>query len=105
MRLVGLLAVGVFRSTTAGLAAVFAVPVAVVPVVQKLAEVPARPSLAGLPARLREFAAVHWWPEGVDRRLLVVLRVIAQPVDGALVLSLTILLCAYLLTVLRSRVR
>jgi hypothetical protein len=33
------------------------------------------------------------------------LRVVTQPVGGALALSLSGLLCAYLLTTLRSRIR
>ena len=40
-----------------------------------------------------------------ERYLSAAVRVIAQPVGGALTLSLTALLCAYLLTTLRSRVR
>ncbi|MEU8486876.1 ATP-binding cassette domain-containing protein [Streptomyces sp. NPDC048641] len=100
----GVLAAGVFRSTTAGLAAVLAVPVLVVPVVQKALEGPSVRTAAGLPSRLRDLALVHW-PFGAERFLAAVLRMIAQPVGGALMLSLTALLCAYLLTVLRPRAR
>ncbi|MFF4059031.1 ATP-binding cassette domain-containing protein [Streptomyces sp. NPDC001668] len=100
----GVLAAGIFRSTTAGLAAVVAVPVVVVPLVQKALEGASMRSAAGLPARLREVFLLQW-PFGGERYLAGAVRVIAQPVGGALTLSLTALLCAYLLTSLRSRVR
>ncbi|RVU28347.1 ATP-binding cassette domain-containing protein [Streptomyces antnestii] len=98
----GVLAAGVFRSTTAGLAAVLAVPIVVVPLVQKALTGPSVRTAAGLPARLRDLALVHW-PFGGERFLAAGLRMIAQPVGGALMLSVTALLCAYLLTVLRPR--
>lgn len=100
----GLLAAGVFRSTTAGLAAVLAVPVLVGPVVQKLVEGPAVRSAIGLPGRLRDLALVQW-PGGAERWLGAAVRVVAQPVGAALMLSLTALLCAYLFTAARGRVR
>ncbi|MFF4252817.1 ATP-binding cassette domain-containing protein [Streptomyces sp. NPDC001663] len=100
----GVLAAGVFRSTTAGLAAVLAVPVLVVPLVQKALEGASVRAAAGFPLRLRQVFLLQW-PFGGERYLSGVARVIAQPVGGALTLSLTALLCAYLLTTLRSRVR
>ncbi|MGW0814616.1 ATP-binding cassette domain-containing protein [Streptomyces viridiviolaceus] len=100
----GVLAAGVFRSTTAGLAAVVAVPVLVVPLVQRVWEGPSVRTAAGLPLRLREVFLTQW-PFGGERYLAGVLRVIGQPVGSALTLSLTALLCAYLFTNLRSRVR
>lgn len=100
----GVLAAGVFRSTTAGLAAVISVPVLVVPLVQKALAGSSVRMAAGLPLRLREVFLLQW-PFGGERYLWAVARVIAQPVGGALTLSLTALLCAYLLTTLRSRVR
>ncbi|MFF7643156.1 ATP-binding cassette domain-containing protein [Streptomyces canus] len=100
----GVLAAGVFRSTTAGLAAVVAVPVLVVPLVQRALEGASVRAAAGLPARLREVFLLQW-PFGGERYLVGAVRVIAQPVGGALALSLTALLCAYLLTTLRSRIR
>ncbi|MFF4035485.1 ATP-binding cassette domain-containing protein [Streptomyces sviceus] len=100
----GVLAAGVFRSTTAGLAAVVAVPVLVVPLVQRALEGASVRAATGLPARLRE-VFLPQWPFGGERYLVGAVRVIAQPVGGALALSLTALLCAYLLTTLRSRVR
>ncbi|MHC3474343.1 ABC transporter ATP-binding protein [Streptomyces sp. 7R007] len=100
----GVLAAGVFRSTTAGLAAVVAVPVVVVPLVQKALQGPAVRTAAGFPVRMREVFLLQW-PFGGERYLTAVARMIAQPVGGALSLSLTALLCAYLLTTLRGRVR
>ncbi|MEU4170344.1 ABC transporter ATP-binding protein [Streptomyces sp. NPDC026665] len=100
----GVLAAGVFRSTAAGLAAVLAVPVVVVPLVQKVFEGPSVRSAAGFPERLRELLLMQW-PFGGGRYLAAGVRVLAQPVGGALLLSLTALLCTYLLTTLRSRVR
>ncbi|MFC9053719.1 ABC transporter ATP-binding protein [Streptomyces anthocyanicus] len=99
----GVLAAGVFRSTTAGLAAVVAVPVVVVPLVQKVWEGPSVRTAAGLPMRVREVLLTQW-PFGGERYVVEVLRLVAQPVGGAMTLSLTALLCAYLLTTLRSRV-
>ncbi|MES4828710.1 ABC transporter ATP-binding protein, partial [Streptomyces anthocyanicus] len=99
----GVLAAGVFRSTTAGLAAVVAVPVVVVPLVQKVWEGPSVRTAAGLPMRVREVLLTQW-PFGGERYVAEVLRLVAQPVGGAMTLSLTALLCAYLLTTLRSRV-
>ncbi|MFE4549427.1 ATP-binding cassette domain-containing protein [Streptomyces sp. NPDC056785] len=100
----GVLAAGLFRSTTAGLAAVLAVPVLVVPLVQKALSGPSVRTAAGFPERLRELTLVQW-PFGGARYLTAAARLVAQPVGGALTLSLTALLCAYLLTTLRSRVR
>ncbi|MES9620246.1 ATP-binding cassette domain-containing protein [Streptomyces tuirus] len=100
----GVLAAGVFRSTSAGLAAVGAVPLLVVPVVHKLVNGPSVRTAAGLPMRLRE-ALLPRWPFGGERYLEAVLSVVSQPVGAALALSLTALLCAYLLTTLRSRFR
>ncbi|MFE5740271.1 ABC transporter ATP-binding protein [Streptomyces celluloflavus] len=103
----GVLAAGVFRSTTMGLAAVLAVPVLVVPLVQHVQHVVAEPaarSLAGLPARLRSSALVQW-PSGIDQGVLVVMRLATQPVGSALTLSLAALVCAYTLTMRRGRMR
>ncbi|WP_326720256.1 ATP-binding cassette domain-containing protein [Streptomyces sp. NBC_00243] len=100
----GVLASGIFRSTTAGLAAVLAVPILVVPLVQKVLEGPSVRTAAGFSGRLRELVLMQW-PFGGERYLAAGVRMVAQPVGGALMLSLTALLCAYLLTTLRSRVR
>ncbi|MEV7081018.1 ATP-binding cassette domain-containing protein [Streptomyces sp. NPDC093516] len=100
----GVLAAGVFRSATAGLAAVAAVPLLVVPVVHQVLNGPSVRTAAGLPVRLRE-TLLPRWPFGGERYLEAALRMISQPVGGALTLSLAALLCAYLLTGLRSRFR
>ncbi|MGW1726614.1 ATP-binding cassette domain-containing protein [Streptomyces sp. NPDC002306] len=100
----GVLAAGVFRSTTGGLAVVLAVPVVVVPLAQKIVEGPSVRSAAGLPGRLREVFLLQW-PFGGERYLAGAVQVVGQPVGGALALSLTALLCAYLLTTLRSKGR
>ncbi|MFI7409789.1 ATP-binding cassette domain-containing protein [Streptomyces sp. NPDC049627] len=100
----GVLAAGLFRSTTAGLAAVVAVPVVLVPLVRKAVEGPSVRTAAGFPLRLRE-VLLSQWPFGGERYLAAVARVVAQPVGGALTLSLAALLAAYLLTTVRSRVR
>ncbi|MEV6508287.1 ABC transporter ATP-binding protein [Streptomyces sp. NPDC051642] len=100
----GVLAAGIFRSTTAGLAAVVAVPILVVPLVHKALEGPAVRTAEGFPMRMRKVLLLQW-PFGGERYLSAAARMIAQPVGGALALSLTALLCAYLLTTLRSRVR
>ncbi|MFF6807356.1 ATP-binding cassette domain-containing protein [Streptomyces sp. NPDC012616] len=100
----GVLAAGVFRSTSAGLAAVVAVPVVVVPLVQKAVESASVRAAAGLPMRLRETLLVQW-PFGGERYVDAAARVLGQPVGGAMTLSLAALLCAYLLTTLRGRVR
>ncbi|MFG3021661.1 ATP-binding cassette domain-containing protein [Streptomyces sp. NPDC048254] len=100
----GVLAAGVFRSTTAGLAAVLAVPVLVVPVVHKALQGSGARMAAGLPMRMREMLLLQW-PFGGERYLVAATRVLAQPVGGALALSLTALLGAYLFTTLRARLR
>ncbi|CAL9292425.1 ATP-binding cassette domain-containing protein [Streptomyces sp. SudanB182_2057] len=100
----GVLAAGVFRSTTAGLAAVLAVPVLVVPLVHKALQGPAVRMAADFPVRMRELFLLQW-PFGGERYLLAAARVLAQPVGSALALSLAGLLCAYVLTALRTRLR
>ncbi|MFC9281891.1 ATP-binding cassette domain-containing protein [Streptomyces collinus] len=100
----GVLAAGVFRSATAGLAAVLAVPVLVVPAVHLTLGGSTVRMAAGLPGRMRELLLLQW-PFGGDRYLLATARVVAQPVGGALTLSLTALLCAYLAGTLRARAR
>ncbi|MEU7383219.1 ATP-binding cassette domain-containing protein [Streptomyces sp. NPDC042207] len=99
----GVLAAGVFRSTTAGLAAVLSVPVLVVPLVEKAFGGRVWDA-AGLPVRLRR-VHLFQWPFGGDRYVAAAARLIAQPLGGALALTLGALLCAYLLTALRSRTR
>ncbi|MFH8337942.1 ATP-binding cassette domain-containing protein [Streptomyces sp. AM6-12] len=98
----GVLASGVFRSTSGGLAAVLAVPVAVVPLLRTAFRGPAEHTVADLPARTREVFLLPW-PFGGDRYLLAVARLFLQPVGGAMALSLAALLCAYLFTTVRAR--
>ncbi|MDV5148827.1 ATP-binding cassette domain-containing protein [Streptomyces sp. SBC-4] len=100
----GVLGAGVFRAAAAGVAAVLAVPVAFVPLLQMVLTGPSVRSVAGLPARLREIAGPQWSP-GADRWLAGVLRVVGQPAGVALSLMLTGLLCAYVFTGLRRRAR
>ncbi|WP_217552976.1 ATP-binding cassette domain-containing protein [Streptomyces sp. GbtcB6] len=100
----GVLAAGVFRSTTGGLAAVLAVPVLVVPVVHKAVQGTEVRMAAGFPVRMRELFLLKW-PFGGERYLVGAARMLAQPVGGALALSLAALLCAYLYSTLRARVR
>ncbi|MCP9956966.1 ABC transporter ATP-binding protein [Streptomyces sudanensis] len=92
----GLLAAAVFRTAAAGVAAVLAVPMMIAPLVEKAFFGPAVRTVAGLPARLRELTWFRW-PHEADRWLDGALRVVAQPVGMALTLSLTALLCAFLL--------
>ncbi|MFD3656598.1 ATP-binding cassette domain-containing protein [Streptomyces sp. NPDC058620] len=100
----GLLAAGIFRVTGAGIAAVLAVPVLVVPLVQKVLAGPSARSIAGLPGRLRELTWLQW-PDEADRWVLGVVKVVTQPVGAALSLSLSALICAYVITSLRGRAR
>lgn len=100
----GLLAAGVFRSSVAGVAAVAAVPLLVAPLARKLLSGPAVQSLDGLPERLRA-AVLFPWPSGAEQWVTVAMRIASQPVGRALALSLTVLLCAYVLTSLRSKPR
>jgi ABC-type multidrug transport system ATPase subunit len=100
----GVLAAGIFRSTTAGLAAVLAVPVVVAPLLEKALEGPSAQTSEGSAAQTPELTLVRL-PFGADRYLAAAAHVIAQPLGGALALSLTALLCAYLLTTLRGRAR
>ncbi len=100
----GVLGAGVFRAAAAGVAAVLAVPIAFVPLLQLLLTGPSVRSAAGIPARLRGFAGLQWSP-AVDRWLAGALRVVGQPAGVALSLVLTGLLCAYVFTGLRRRAR
>ncbi|MEV5185362.1 ATP-binding cassette domain-containing protein [Streptomyces werraensis] len=100
----GVLAAGVFRSTTAGLAAVVAVPLLVVPAVHKITEGPSTRGPAPFAGRLRDGLPLRW-PFGGEQHLETLLRLLAQPVGGAMALSVSVLLCAYAFTGLRGRVR
>ncbi|MFF5337363.1 ATP-binding cassette domain-containing protein [Streptomyces sp. NPDC013181] len=100
----GLLGAGVFRVTAAGVATLLSVPVVLVPLIERLPKASATRSIAGLPGRLRELAWLQW-PGEADRWLLAAVRIVTQPVGAALALSLSGLICAFLFTSLRGRVR
>ncbi|WP_128976884.1 ABC transporter ATP-binding protein [Streptomyces roseicoloratus] len=100
----GLLGAGVFRAAAAGVAAVLAVPVVFAPPLQRLLAGVPRRTVSGLPGRLREFASVEW-SSAADRWVMGALRVVGQPVGVALALTLTVLLCAYVLTGRHGRAR
>ncbi|MFJ6436959.1 ATP-binding cassette domain-containing protein [Streptomyces sp. NPDC091416] len=100
----GLLAAGIFRVTAAGVAAVLAVPVLMVPLIEAVPKAPTARSTSGLLGRLRELAWLQW-PHEADRWVLGLVKVVAHPVGTALTLSLSVLVCAYLFTSLRGRVR
>ncbi|MEU3606109.1 ATP-binding cassette domain-containing protein [Streptomyces sp. NPDC035033] len=100
----GVLGAGVFRAAAAGVAAVLFVPVAFVPLLRQVTSGPAVRSVAGLPGRLGEFAGPRWAPS-LDRWFAGALEVVGQPAGVALVLTLTVLLCAYVLTGLRRQAR
>ncbi|MFF8957299.1 ATP-binding cassette domain-containing protein [Streptomyces sp. NPDC014894] len=98
----GLLAAGVFRVTAAGVAAVLAAPVLIAPLVRHaLAVPPARPA-AGPPGGLGSPARAPG-PRQADDWLLSGVHAFAQPVGVALMLSLSVLICAYLFADLRRR--
>ncbi|MEU9113401.1 ATP-binding cassette domain-containing protein [Streptomyces sp. NPDC048483] len=100
----GVLAAGLFRSTAMGLAAVLAVPVVVLPLVQPVVGEPTARSLAELPGRLGS-SALYQWPSGIDQAVSVALRLATQPVGSAMALSLTLLVCAYVFTLFRGWAR
>ncbi|MEV4944711.1 ABC transporter ATP-binding protein [Streptomyces sp. NPDC053755] len=100
----GVLGAGVFRVAAAGVAAVLSVPIVLVPLLNNAIAGPSGRSIAGLPARLREFVLAAW-PAAADRWLMGGIRVVAQPVGVAMALALTGLLCAYLFTGLRRKAR
>lgn len=96
----GLLAAGIFRSATAGLAAVAAVPFAVAPALGDLAVRPAGGeftlSLGPLELPLpTPFPALHdGWPAAA--------HLLSRPVGTALTVCLAALLCGYLVTGMRG---
>ncbi|GGY67987.1 ATP-binding cassette domain-containing protein [Streptomyces omiyaensis] len=98
----GVLGAGVFRAAAAGVAAVLFVPVAFVPLLRQVASGPEIRSVAGLASRLGEFAGPRWAPS-LDRWIAGALEVAGHPAGVALVLTLTVLLCAYVLTGLRRQ--
>lgn len=97
----GVLAAGLFRSASLGLAAVLTVPVAVAPGVHALAGTGAVRRLGELPLQLMR--VLHIPRPGGGLHPGGVFGVPAQPFGHALVLSLCALLGAYVLTAGRTR--
>lgn len=100
----GVLAAGVFRSTSAGLAAVLSVPIVVMPVMRWALAEPSVRAGAGIPG---QFGGIALGREagGMGRWTSAVAQMVSQPVGSALMLSLITLLCAFLLMRFRGRVR
>ncbi|MEU3463045.1 ATP-binding cassette domain-containing protein [Streptomyces sp. NPDC006733] len=99
----GLLAAGLFRTTALGMAAVLAVPLVVAPAVRLVVRSRAGSHLIDASGAL--LSVVGGWPGGVGSTAAGVTGRAVQPVGCAFVLSLTVLLCAHLATVLRGRGR
>ncbi|MER6914119.1 ATP-binding cassette domain-containing protein [Streptomyces sp. NPDC000594] len=99
----GLLAAGIFRVAAAGFAAVLAVPVLAVPAVRAVIEVPSPRSAAGFPGRLLELPWITV-PERAEGWLTTGTRLFVQPVGVALLLSLSVLICAYMVAGVRRGV-
>ncbi|MEU3555446.1 ATP-binding cassette domain-containing protein [Streptomyces fragilis] len=97
----GVLAAGLFRSVTGGLAAVLAVPLVAAPVVEQAAGLLTPGSGRGEASRPAGELLVRW-PVVRDEVTAEVLRTIGQPFGVAMVLSLAALLCGYLCTTLRA---
>jgi hypothetical protein len=100
----GLLGAGVFRVTAAGVTAVVAVPVLVVPLVRKVLSGPSAHSLGGLADHLRQLSWLGR-PHETDGPVLALLRLVTRPEATALALSLAALFCAFVFTGLRRKAR
>jgi hypothetical protein len=97
----GVLAAGSFRSVAGALAAVLAVPVVAAPLAERAAGLLLPVSGTGRSLRLGGELLTRW-PAGRTGTAAELLEVVGQPLCGAMALSLVALLCAYLLTALRS---
>lgn len=100
----GLLAAAVFRTAFAGAVAVLAVPLVVSPVVGALLAAPAASSLSGMTERAATLLLTPL-PFSGDRLSESLAALLAQPVGGAMLLSLTGLFCVYLFGTVRGRLR
>ncbi|MBB5937565.1 ATP-binding cassette domain-containing protein [Streptomyces zagrosensis] len=100
----GLLAAAVFRSTSIGFAAALAVPLLGLPLLRRTLDEPSSGSLVGMPDRMRTAALVEW-PSASDQGMTLVARLASEPVGQVMMLSISVLLCAYVLTALRGRPR
>ncbi|MFY1679165.1 ATP-binding cassette domain-containing protein [Streptomyces sp. WMMC905] len=100
----GVLGAGLFRSTAAGLAAAVAVPVVVAPLLGRLRDGVPVTAAAGPPVRAGEAVSPGWLSEGWPS-WAAFSRLVGQPLDSAVVLSLLVLLGGCLLIWLRGRAR
>ncbi|MEU3961823.1 ABC transporter ATP-binding protein [Streptomyces buecherae] len=101
---VGLLAAAVLRSTLLGLGAALTVPLLALTFLRRAVDEPSARSLAGMSDRVRAATLVEW-PSLPDRGLTLAARLAGEPVAHVMALSISVLLCAYVLTALRGRPR
>ncbi|MFF5720421.1 ATP-binding cassette domain-containing protein [Streptomyces buecherae] len=101
---VGLLAAAVLRSTLLGLGAALTVPLLALTFLRRAVDEPSARSLAGMSERVRGATLVEW-PSLPDRGLALAARLASEPVAHVMALSISVLLCAYVLTALRGRPR
>ncbi|GAA4678277.1 ABC transporter ATP-binding protein [Streptomyces youssoufiensis] len=101
---VGLLAAAVLRSTLLGLGAALTVPLLALTFLRRAVDEPSARSLAGMSDRVRAATLVEW-PSLPDRGLDLAARLASEPVAHVMALSISVLLCAYVLTALRGRPR
>lgn len=101
---VGLLAAAVLRSTLLGLGAALTVPLLALTFLRQAVDEPSARSLAGMSDRVRAATLVEW-PSLPDRGLDLAARLASEPVAHVMALSISVLLCAYVLTALRGRPR
>ncbi|MFD4997094.1 ATP-binding cassette domain-containing protein [Streptomyces buecherae] len=101
---VGLLAAAVLRSTLLGLGAALTVPLLALTFLRRAVDEPSARSLAGMSGRVRAATLVEW-PSLPDRGLALAARLASEPVAHVMALSISVLLCAYVLTALRGRPR
>ncbi len=101
---VGLLAAAVFRSTLLGFGAALPVPLLALTFLRRAVDEPSARSLSGMSDRVRAATLVEW-PSLPDRGLTLAARLGSEPVGHVMALSISVLLCAYVLTALRARPR
>ncbi|MER0240776.1 ATP-binding cassette domain-containing protein [Streptomyces sp. HSW2009] len=101
---VGLLSAAVLRSTTWGFTAALAVPLATLTLLRRTVDEPSARSLEGMSERVRQ-ATLAEWPSVPDRGTALVGRLASEPIGQVMALSISVLLCAYVLTALRGRPR
>ncbi|MFI2028366.1 ATP-binding cassette domain-containing protein [Streptomyces buecherae] len=101
---VGLLAAAVLRSTLLGLGAALTVPLLALTFLRRAVDEPSARSLAGMSDRVRAATLVEW-PSLPDRGLDLAARLASEPVAHVMALSISVLLCAYVLMALRGRPR